>query len=78
MMILLALALAAGDPAATAASPNRADDPMVCKTEARSGTRVARRVCSRRSAIEARAEKDRRMADEVINQPQINPSSNGS
>lgn len=76
-MILFVLALAADT--ATAQPPATVEDadPMVCKLQSRTNTRFKRKVCVRRSEVDARSEADRRAAEELINRPAINPASNG-
>lgn len=51
---------AAGEPAAAAE-----DDPLVCKRIVQTGTRVAQRICMRRSRIEANQNDAQEMLGEV-------------
>lgn len=76
-MILFVLALAADT--ATTQPPAKAEDanPVVCKQQSRTNTRFTRKVCVRKSDVDARSEADRRAAEELINRPSINPASNG-
>ena len=76
-MFLFVLALAAD--AATVQPQAKAEeaDPVVCKQQARTNTRFPKKVCMRKSEVEARSQADQRAADEMINRPAVNPASGG-
>jgi hypothetical protein len=65
---LLASPALAGDPlpSPTASTPARADDKMVCKRQAQTGTRFAKKICYTVAQWDAMAEADRRMLAETI------------
>jgi hypothetical protein len=48
------------------------DDPLVCTSEAKTGTRFARRTCIRASERAARADQQQRDADALAGRPMIN------
>lgn len=53
---------AASEPAAAAAA---GDDPIVCKRVVQTGTRVAQRICSRQSELDAKQRDAQEMLGEV-------------
>ncbi|ODP37783.1 hypothetical protein [Sphingomonas turrisvirgatae] len=71
-MILLTITAfaAAAQPAPEA---KKAEDAVVCKNRIPSGTRFAKRVCRKQSEIDAQAERDRRLMDELQGGPKMNP-----
>ncbi len=76
-MFALALMLLADAPV-VAAVPAKPADTMVCKAAPRTNTRFAKKVCTRKSDLDAQSIADQRAAAEQISQPAINPASNGS
>ncbi|MET0589065.1 MAG: hypothetical protein ABWZ75_11150 [Novosphingobium sp.] len=76
-MFLFVLALAADAASAQPQTKAEEADPIVCKQQARTNTRFAKKVCMRKSEADARAKADQRAADEMINRPSINPASGG-
>lgn len=59
-------AAASGDPADPTVAAAEEDDPLVCENVMRTGTRVAKRICVRRSELE----RHKRAADEMLGEVQ--------
>lgn len=70
----LALSAAPVPAAGQDAAPPRAEDAMVCKYQAKTGTRFRSKICRTRKHWEALAEKSKQEAQEQFNKPTINIS----
>jgi hypothetical protein len=75
MMILTALALAA---AATPAPPPAKEDRMICRREAATGTRVAKRKCRSQAEMASAERKGQDTMRELQSMPRINPPENST
>lgn len=65
---------ALADAPADGAKETQVEDPMICRREAPTGTRFAKRICVRKSTMEAREKQDQADMKEQMDRPQINPA----
>lgn len=63
----------AGQPGADVPAKKGADDEIVCRSHARTGTRFAKKICMKRKVMEEIAEQDRRALEEIQMRPKDNP-----
>jgi hypothetical protein len=83
-IVAIAMGLTSISPAALAedvgqapAAKPEADKDLICRREAPTGTRFAKRICVRRIDAEKRSDKDQADMREQMSTPQINPPSSG-
>lgn len=73
LLLQAAPAVALADAPADGAKETQADDPVICRREAPTGTRFAKKICVRKSTLEAREKQDQADMKEQMDRPQINP-----
>jgi hypothetical protein len=71
---LLSIAFVSSSPAAAEAAMPAKADPLVCRREAPTGTRFAKRICLRQSEIDAREKLDQAEMKERVDRAQMNPA----
>ena len=75
-LIALALALTAAAAPASDGGSKPKEDRLICRSEANTGTRFAKRICRRQSDLDARERKAQADMQEMQSQPILNPPEN--